>query len=372
MSVISLTPETLLDHVWEYGPAEDKTSNDPAVSDPVVWGKLRFAPEGLPDANVPGVHGRIFGFGHPNERRWSLVDGTLSLLRDDLKPTSRFDRCAMIEGRLTLKGPHLLDNGGLHRLRAVEALTAWPDADARLVIERRLEDPSRPLVVIFNSMGNPVGENNAVRWEYFRFTADPAIDFLRFAEPLEPASWYLRAHAQVRQALLDASAGRPRIILAGNSSGGYAAIRFAQWLAGLGLVPDVRSISVNPQTAHSLPHRLHFWAREWDHFLPATIRDDVLRLTGRNDIDLAPLLAVRRRRRFTSVQHRVFYDCDNPVENYYIGLIAGQPGVRLHGMPLGMSHVRGVTELERRGVMKTALREAVDATCSWRTRFALF
>lgn len=368
MSLASLTPETLLDQAWEYGPAHDTAAGSLVVCDPVVWGTLRFAPESLADATVPGMHGRIFGFGHPNERRWSLVDGTLSLLRDDLLPTSRFDRCAMIEGRLTLQGPHLLENGGLHQLRATAPLTAWPEPNARLVIEKRLRDPSRPLVVIFNSMGNPLDEKDLVRWEYFHFTADPAIDFLRFAEPLEPASWYLRAHRQIRQALLDASAGRPRIILAGNSSGGYAAIRFGQWLGRLGLSRDIRSISVNPQTAHSLPHRLHLWAREWDHFLPATIRDDVLKLTGRSDVDLAPFLAAARRSRFSSVRHSVFYDCDNPVESYYVGLIAGQSGVRLHGLPLGMSHERGIAEMERRGVMKTALREAVDASPSWRTR----
>jgi hypothetical protein len=367
MSLASLTPETLLEQAWEYGPAQDDAVGSSVAGDPIVWGTLRFAPESLPNAKMPGAHGRIFGFGHPNERRWSLVDGVLSLLRDDLLPTSRFDRCTTIDGRLTLQGPHLLENGGLHQLRAVAPLTAWPEP-ARLAIERRLADPSRPLVVIFNSMGNPLGENDAVRWEYFRFTADPAIDFLRFAEPLEPASWYLRVHRQVRQALVDASSGRPRIIVAGNSSGGYAAIRFGQWLARLGLSPDIRSISVNPQTAHSLPQRLHLWAREWDHFLPATMRDDVLKLTGRSDVDLAPYLAAVRRRRFTSVQHSVFYDCDNPVENYYVGLIADQPGVRLHGMPLGMSHVQGIAEMERRDVMKTALREAVDAAPSWRTR----
>ena len=364
MSLGGLTPELLGRHGWEYGPADF----------PVVWGTLRFPPASLPDA-AQGPHGRIFGYYHANERRWRLTDDALILSDGDRVETNRFDRCETIEGRLTLRGPHLLPNGGLHQLRAVAPLDAWPEAAARLATSERLGDPSRPLVVIFNSMGNPLDADadadsdatRAVRWEYFRFTADPAIDFLRFAEPLEPAAWYLRTDAQVRAALSRAAAGRQRIILAGNSSGGYAAIRFGQWMADAGLAPEIRTIAVNPQTAHSLPHRLHLWAREWDHFLPTTIEDDVLQLVGRSDVDLAAILAAGRRRRFAAARHTVFYDCDNPVEAYYVGLIADQPGVRLHGLPLGMSHVTGINEMERRGVMKAALRRAVDEAPDWRT-----
>ena len=324
---------------------------------------MRFVPESVPGAALRGG-GRIFGFNHPNERRWSLDDDVLTLLNDDREPTSRFESVASVEDRLTLIGSHLLENGGLHRLRAKVPRLAWPEETPRLAIREHLTDPSRPLVVIFNSMGNPLGESGAVRWEYFRFTADPTIDYIRFAELLKPASWYLRTDGLVREALRRAAVGRSRVILAGNSSGGYAAIRFGHWMADAGLAAEVRTISVNPQTAHGLPHRLHLWAREWDHFLPATIEDDVLKLIGRTDIDLGSMPAVGSRR---VARHLVIYDCDNPVECYYAELLANRPEVRLRGLPLGMSHVRGITEMERRQVMKSALREAVDAAPSWRT-----
>ena len=364
MSLDGLTPDVLSRQAWEYGAAD--------VSD--FWGTMRFPPASVPDP-AQGAHGRIFGYHHPNERRWRLEDGALILLSQERVETNRFDSCTTIDDRLTLRGPHLLPDGGLHQLRAIAPRIAWPEPTARLAISRRLTDPSRPLVVIFNSMGNPLAADagpdtpveDAVRWEYFRFTADPAIDFLRFAEPLEPAAWYLRTDAQVREALERAAVGRRRIILAGNSSGGYAAIRFGQWMADAGFAPEIRTIAVNPQTAHSLPHRLHLWAREWDHFLPTTIEDDVLQLAGRDDVDLAPVLAAGRRRRFAAARHTVFYDCDNPVEAYYIGLIADRPGVRLHGLRLGLSHVTGINEMEHRGVMKAALRQAVDEPPGWRT-----
>jgi hypothetical protein len=355
---IKLTAEALGEQSWEYGPADSS----------VIWGSMRFAPESVPQA-VAGARGRIFGFNHPNERRWRLANGVLTLFNDDRVATSRFDWCGIMDDRLTLRGPHLKNDGGLHQLQAVVPLTAWPQETARLAIEERFTDLSRPLVVLFNSMGHPLGESGTARWEYYRFTADPGIDYLRFAEPLKPAAWYLRTDAQVRQALARAAAGRQRVILAGNSSGGYAAIRFGQWMADAGLAPEIRTIAVNPQTAHSLPHRLHLWARDWDHFIPNTIDDDVLKLTGRTDVDLGPLLAAGRRR-FAQVRHLVFYDSDNPVEAYYVGLISGQPGVRLHGLPLGMPHARGINEMEHRGVMRKALREAVDAPPSWRARFA--
>ena len=350
---MNLTADALWQQVWEYGPADS----------PVIWGSMRFAPESVPEATY-GLGGRIFGFNHPNERRWSLRDGVLTLMNDDRKPTSRFETFASIEDRLTLIGPHLLENGGAHRLRAAVPLLTWSEETPRLAMREHLTDASRPLIVIFNSMGNPLGENGAVRWEYFRFTADPAVDYIRFAEPLKPAAWYLRTDGLVREALRRAASGRQRVILAGNSSGGYAAIRFGHWMADTELAAEVRTISVNPQTAHGLPHRLHLWAREWDHFLPATIDDDVLKLTGHVDVDLASLPVARDRR---VARHLIFYDSDNPVECYYTDLLANRPGVQLRGLPLGMSHVRGIAEMERRHVMKRALREAVDAPPSWRT-----
>ncbi len=252
----------------------------------------------------------------------------------------------------------------MHRRRAAVPLLRWSEETPRLAIRERLTDLARPLVVIFNSMGNPLGKNGAVRWEYFRFTADAMVDYIRFAEPLRPAAWYLRTDRLVREALRRAVSGRRRVILAGNSSGGYAAIRFGHWMADTELAAEVRTISVNPQTAHGLSHRLHLWAREWDHFLPATIDDDVLALTGRADVDLASLPVARHRR---VARHLIFYDSDNPVECYYAGLLADRPGVELRGLPLGMSHVRGIAEMERRHVMKKALREAVDALPSWRS-----
>ncbi len=324
---------------------------------------MRFVPQSMPDA-ARGAGGRIFGFNHPNERRWRLEDGLLTLLNDDRKPTSRFDTLSSIDDRLVLTGPHLLEHGGLHQLRAAAALQSWPQLMPRLAVREHLSDASRPLVVIFNSMGNPLGEDGAVRWEYFRFTADPNVDYIRFAEPLKPATWYLRTDELIRRALRRAISGRPRVVLAGNSSGGYAAIRFGHWMADAEMAAEVRTISVNPQTAHGLTHRLHLWAREWDHFLPATIDDGVLKLTGSTDIDLASLPVNRDRR---VARHLIFYDSDNPVERYYAELLASRPGVQLHGLPLGMSHVRGIAEMERRHIMKKALREAVDATPSWRT-----
>ncbi len=346
-----MTADALSRQVWEYGPADSS----------VIWGKMRLVPASLPDG-TDGTGGRVFGFNHPNERRWSLAGDVLTLLNDDGKPTTRFDSLTKTQDRLTWTGPHLLEHGGSHWLRAVVPVLEWSEQIPRLAIRERLTDPARPLVVIFNSMGNPLGEDGATRWEYFRFTMNPLLDYIRFAEPLAPATWYLRTDELVREALRRAASGRTRIILAGNSSGGYAAIRFGQWMADNELAAEVHTISVNPQTAHGLPHRLHLWAREWDQFLPATIDDDVLTLTGRTDVDLASLPAARCRR---VARHLIFYDSDNPVECYYVRLLASRPGVQLRGLPLGMSHVRGIAEMERRHVMKTALREALDAPPSW-------
>jgi hypothetical protein len=362
MRLRNLTPDQLCGLGWQYGPAVDST----------VWGTLRFSPAApWPDM---AAEGRISGFRHPNERRWRLSGGFLLLMNEAGRVTNRFDRMeAAADGQPVLFGQHVLEGGGAHRLHAVAPLRTWPARPAPLSSVRRLSNPARPLLVIFNSLGNPVKPDGRVRWEYRALAADPRIDVLRFAEPAAPASWFLRPEATVRAALAAAAAGRPRVALMGNSSGGYAAIRFGHWLHGTGLVPDVRTVSANPQTAHSPPVRRHLLVRDWDGFLPTLMDDDVLRLLGRDDLDLAPLLTPPARPR-SRVEHLVLFDADNPAERFYAGLIAGRPGVVLRPVALGLSHPRGIGEIARQGLMGQAVDAALHAPSppqpGWRSMIA--
>ncbi len=347
-----LTPTLLYTRRWAYGPADGS----------VVWGDtLRFAPATLPRRH-PIFEGRIAGYGDRNERFWELGAGGLTLLDADMRPTSRLDHVGLVGGEPAITGPHLLAGGGMHRLLALPQRLAWPADVLPLRILPRLSDPRRPLLVLFNSLGNPLQRDGFVRWEYRRATADPSVDFLRLAETAQPSTWFLRNEAFIRRMLAAAAAGRPRVVLAGNSSGGYAALRQGLWMAQQGLAPDVRTLSVNPQTALSLGHRLRLWSREWDHMLPTSIEDDVLALTGCRHPDLRAGTVCRGCR----VSHDVWYDADNPAECAHVGRIAGLPGLRRHPMPLGRVHKDGIHVMEQRGIMARAIRVALEAPVSRR------
>ncbi len=111
----ALTPTLLYTRRWAYGPANGS----------VVWGDtLRFAPATWPRLRHPVVEGRIAGYGDRNERFWALgVDG-LTLLDEDMRPTSRLDRVSLVDGEPAITGPHLLGAGGTHRLRALRQRSA--------------------------------------------------------------------------------------------------------------------------------------------------------------------------------------------------------------------------------------------------------
>lgn len=350
-AVPTLSPTLRYTRRWRYGPADGTVS----------WGTLRLAPASLPRRDGV-VEGRVAGYGDPNERFWQLGATGLTLLDRDMRPTSRLDCVSLVDGEPAITGLHLLGEGGVHQLRACPERLAWPSDVLSLRILPRLTDRRRPLVVIFNSLGNPLQWDGFVRWEYRHATVDPGVDFLRLAETSEPSTWFLRDEALIRRTLAAAAAGRPRVILGGNSSGGYAALRHGLWLAEEGLAPDIRTLSANPQTALSLAHRLRLWLREWDHLLPASIEDDVLALSGCRDPDLR----ARPVRRFCRLHHDVWYDADNPAECAHVARVASLPGLRAHPLPIGRVHKDGIYAMEQRGIMVGAIRAAVEAPVSRR------
>ena len=321
---------------WEFCPGDHDA----------VLGVMRF---------VPG--GRIFGYDHPNERSWVFAENVLSLFDDRNQCTSRFDRIEWTGSRLTMYShPRHGHDGQSFRLRQRHLLAGYNQHLEALHAKERLVDLRRPLIVLFNSGGNPY-MGRAVVWEYLLTTADASVDYLRLAERSEPSSWYLKTAEKVKARIRAAALGRRKIILAGASSGGYAAIRFGEWLAEEGFVEQVVSLSVNPQTVHSLAHRQFFWAHNWDHFLPPTIDDETLDFLRIKDIDLDGLIG---RNRKIPARHVVFYDSGNPAEEYYALRIGGCPSVELNPVSLGLPHALGIQEMERQGIMHRAVQTELN------------
>jgi hypothetical protein len=74
----------------------------------------RYGHDGAaPAAKAMRFHpdGRIGGHSHPNEHRWELRDGVLSILDARGRTTVTFDRHEMMAGRIVLRGPFLLHAG---------------------------------------------------------------------------------------------------------------------------------------------------------------------------------------------------------------------------------------------------------------------
>lgn len=101
----------ITDGVWEFS----------RVGEGVVTRVLRFRSDGS-----------LFGYDHPNERSWSIVDGILCLHREDGLVTTAFTQVGRDDGVLVLQGTFVSDPSLVYRLVRQES---WPQFGASMKFE---------------------------------------------------------------------------------------------------------------------------------------------------------------------------------------------------------------------------------------------
>lgn len=231
------------------------------------------------------------------------------------------------------------------RRGSFESLVARPDTHAVL----DLESCGETLLVLF---GGIAGGVSMPVFEFFRLTSDMPGKKAFLRDPLR--AWYQLGipgigdspHA-VRTFLDDAivRSGAHRVVMAGASAGGYAAILFGAWCGA-----DV-ALAFSPQTFIDAGNRQRFDDERWAPQIEALYRASASRQVV---LDLRDVLKPAHH---TKTRFQVHVSTGDALDTIHADRIADMPGVEIHRHDDG-GH-RLVKVLRDRGVLQPMLLEAL-------------
>jgi hypothetical protein len=239
------------------------------------------------------------------------------------------------------------------RLRELEPVR---ESDRALSLE--LDSDSDTLLIAFGGMNQRIG---IPPFEFFSLAGDIPVKRM-FVRDLSQA-WYHRGIPGggtdlmsvadlLREVVADADARR--LVVAGGSAGGYAALVFGT------LLEADTVLSFSPQTILDMQELARIGDRRWDDYLePLVARDEL----DREWLDLAQALPPARR---GETRYEVFVDDSLATDRIHAERLLGLAGLRLYRFGRG-SHTL-VRTLRDSGALTLILRRALDAPSQERAR----
>ena len=303
------SPSLLIPPLWQVAGADGAA----------IAGPVRF----LPDGSVVGAPGT-------GVARWELLDGTL-VVQADGQTLWVFDRRETRGRREIVVGRSPLVEGEIE-LR--------PDLDD-LQTAHCLRWPSRPLLVVFNSVANPF-DGVGTQWEFEAFLENEDLDFVLFSERSDPSFGYLNKTARVLDRLRFLPAlGYQEFVFLGQGTGGFAAMMFAELLSYDFHQCRLRSLTINPVTAHGAAIEEALRGAAEPSMMPPLLDANVVSQKDCPVASIRDLVRMSTRRREGELAHRVLYDDGNPAQVFYVHPLDDLEGFTLCPVTLGLPHEAG-------------------------------
>jgi hypothetical protein len=209
---------------------------------------------------------------------------------------------------------------------------------------------SRTLLLAFGGMQGRIG---MPPFEFLRLTGEIPVKRL-FVRDVRQA-WYHRGTPEygetieaVADALREVLAGHDveRLVTAGSSAGGYAALLFGT-LLGADVV-----LCFAPQTTLELGAMEEIGDHRWDELLVPLVE------AGSIDPRWADLAAALPQARRTHTRYQVYFDDSLPVDRLHAERLVGLEGLRLYRFGTGSHNL--VRELRDLGALERILRTALE------------
>lgn len=299
-----------------------------------------------------GSDGLIRGYFHENEYAWNVVDGELIFLNQNGEITSKFGKLITKGDRKSFYG-HLASD--INHIHALEYLSG---KDAEFLSELHcttvLGNGQTTLMVFFNGAGTPYSGTDT-RWEFYHLPYRLGVDFVRFSE-LSPVVWYLDKTKQIIDILQSLAPNYQNVVLVGASAGGFASLYFSEILAKVIQNVNFYSYVINPQTTLSIQSRREVVERWEQPLRPVLPSDFVFANKDTEVVDISTLL----QNNVTNVYHHIYYDSENPCENFYVKQIGHSGRVQLNGIPINGGHADSGIKIFESQVLQNALVDFIN------------
>jgi len=223
--------------------------------------------------------------------------------------------------------------------------------ESEQALSLELDGDSETLLIAFGGMNQRIG---IPPFEFFAAAGDIPVKRV-FVRDLNQA-WYHRGVPgggtdlmSVHELLAAIVAGQPvtRLVTAGGSAGGYAALVFGT-LLGADTV-----LSFSPQSILDLDELARMGDHRWDdHLRPLVAREEL-------DVRWADLATALPPARRAGTRYEVFCDESLRTDWLHVERIAHVPGLRVYRFGRGSHSL--IRELRDRGALNTILRRALQA-----------
>lgn len=223
-----------------------------------------------------------------------------------------------------------------------------PEEDRPISME--MERDSRTLLIAFGGMRGRIG---MPPFEFLSLTGEMPVKRM-FVRDLRQA-WYHHGMPGHGDTLLEAADSLralleghevDRLIVAGNSSGGYAALVFGT------LLEADTVLCFAPQTVLDLDELAAIGDHRWDERL---LEVGASRPLDPNWIDLRDALPAARR---SDVRYQVYFDETLQTDRLHVERLRGLPGLRLYPFGRGGHHL--VRKLRDQGHLARVVRSALE------------
>jgi pimeloyl-ACP methyl ester carboxylesterase len=227
------------------------------------------------------------------------------------------------------------------------------EADNALSLD--MDGESTTLLLAFGGLNSRIG---MPPFEFLSLTGEIPVKRM-FVRDLRQA-WYHRGLPGYGDSLTGAAEslseliarhGVERLVVAGNSAGGYAALVFGT-LLGADVV-----LCFAPQTILDLDILASMGDHRWDENLRALVAADALDPSWIDLGEALPRTSALAQARRAVTRHRVFFDDSLHVDRLHCERLLGVEGLRLYRFGNGGHHL--VRTLRDRGVLAQILQQAV-------------
>ncbi len=303
------------------------------------WRMLDFSGKVIISELVFKENGQVIGSKHENESYWKLSSNKLFIYSRNGKITSEFDTVYQLsQDYFQLLGKFVLgSNSEKTYYFILESISTINDIYSELAFDISIGKNTKKLIIQFNSAGTPYLGDTHSR-EFNSLVALMGHDIVRISQT-KPAFWYTNKINDLIKILSACIClNYNKVFILGSSAGGYASLLLGELLSSFYPQIVFKTFSINAKTSFDKVHLDYVKKNFPPSFLSSEQMDEV-RLSQRDisDTNIANYLKVKK----DNIQHEVFYDIGNPIENYYYGLISNFKRVHLNAYNLGYNHGDG-------------------------------